>query len=195
MSFSGLKIRTENASEMATETAKEIAADLDAYPLGADPLPSDLGDDMAYAPSPPPPPRKNTRPTTGPPTPLVTKQMEREVRDELQALVGMAALVWSVPDPHCGTVLSDQSKAIAESLVGVLKKNPRLLASLRAAGWFGDWVALFMALSPVLKAIYAHHLGPKEEEITDDGYDHTAPKLADFPAYLPRTGTGNATVA
>lgn len=194
MVFSGLKIRTESATELGPELAKEVAEDLDAYPLGMDPMPSDLGDETASVPTPPPPPRRNSR-ASAPPVPLVTKQMEREVRDELQALVSMAALVWSVPDPHCGTVLSDQSKAIAESLVGVLKKNPRLLASLRAAGWFGDWVALFMALSPVLKAIYAHHLGPKEEEIPSDGYDATAPRLADFPAYLPRTGVGNATVA
>ncbi len=124
--------------------------------------------------------------------------MEREVRDELHALVSMAALVWSVPDPHCGTVLNEQSKAIAESLVGVLKKNPRLLASLRAAGWFGEYVSLFLAISPVAKAIYAHHLGPKEEETTDDeyGYDTTAPRVSEYPPYLPRTtGVGNATVA
>lgn len=172
---------------METQTEKEIAEDLDQYPLGMDPIPADEPE-----PAPVPPPRRT--PLRAAPPPVVTKQMEREVRDELQALVGMAALVWSVPDPQCGTVLSEQSKAIAEGLVGVLKRNPRLLASLRAAGWMGEWVTLFMALSPVVKAIYTHHLGPKEEAVYDDGSDPTAPRLADFPPYFPR-GTGNPIVA
>jgi hypothetical protein len=189
MPFPGLKIRTEDASELGSELGPEFMAPDTVF---ADPLPADFPDDLP--PVPPPPPRGGRRPTS--PVPTVTRSMEKDVRDELEALCSMVALMVSVPDPTCGAALNDQSKAIAASLTQLLKRNPRLLATLRGAGWMGDWVGLFMALMPVVKAVSAHHLTPKpeQEETYSDGIDPTAPWSPEYPPYLPR-GTGNPAAA
>ena len=137
-------------------------------------------------------------PLPKPPAPPVSKAQQKEVAEELGALVQMAALFWSVKDPVCSGALSDQSAEIATALTKLLSRNPRLLAMLRGSGWMGEWGALFLAVKPVATAIYRHHLAPPDEEDdTDDGFDPTAPRLADFPAYIPRAQNlvGNASVA
>lgn len=191
MPITGLKIFSDTGEEFLPENAPQIDPELppDPFDLSPDPEPSDDGPGI-HDPVPPPP-----RPGR-PPVPAVTRQVEREVREELDAILRLMALAWSVPDPSCGSVLSDQSTAIAAALTALLKKNPRLLASLRGAGWLGEWVGLAMALTPVVRAFYAHHLAPPipEQETTTDG-DPTAPRSrTDYAAYLPRTGgagTGN----
>lgn len=185
---SGEEFLPENAPLIATEIAPEYTG------FDTDPEPSDDGPGIHEPVA--PPPRRGRAPVT-PLYPPVTKQQEREVRDELAALMKIAALMWSVPDPECGGVFNEQSAAIAASLTNLLKRNPRLLASLQGAGWLGDWVGLAMAITPVVRAIYAHHIAPKETEQSEeypDGYDPTAPRT-NYASYLPRNGVGNSQVA
>lgn len=197
MPLSSLKIFKDTGEEFLPENvpliAKEIAPEFEGFDF--DPSPSDDGPGIHEPIAAPP---RRGRPPIPPLVPPVTKQQEREVRDELDAIVKLAALAWSVPDPECGGVLNEQSAAISASLVNLLKRNPRLLASLRGAGWLGDWVALVMALTPVCRAIYSHHLAPKEFEQSEDypdGFDPTAPRT-NYAAYLRRpNGVGNSQVA
>ena len=187
MPITDLKIRLEKAPKIEPEIDQ-------GSPLAADPVPEDYGE-AADTPTPPPPPRRRS-PSAAVPT--ITKAMEREVREEIEAIVTMAALMWSVPDPVCGPVLSDQSRAIATSLTALLRRNPRLLASLRAAGWMGEWVQLAMAVGPVVNALYHHHIATGEDQEDTDHGDITAPRLADYPAFIPRPGAygaGNPVVA
>ena len=175
----------ESGPEMDRPTAPEFAG------FDADPFPTDYGD-AADIPVPPPPKRPGV--ARGASVPTITKAMEKEVREEVQAILTMASLMWSVADPECGGVLHEQSRQIADSLTALLRRNPRLLASLRAAGWMGDWVQLAMAVGPVASAFYRHHMAPKAEKAPDYDGDPTAPTFPDFPGYIPR-GTGNASVA
>lgn len=187
MPFAGLKIRTEEQPETQPESMPEFMAE--SMPDWYDPAPSE-DPPTIHDPVPPPPRKGAARPSV----PTVTRTMEKEVRDELEAICQMAALIWSVPDPHCGPVLSEQSKAIAATATTLLKRNPRLLSYLRSAGWFGDWVPFLMAVGPVAKAFYGHHMAPAPEQDDDDGTDPTSPFLAEYPPFLPRSGVGNPTV-
>ena len=190
MPITDLKINMETGPESAPEFERPTVPEFAGF--DADPFPADYGD-AADIPGPPPPKRPGApRPAA---VPTITKAMEREVREEIQAILTMASLMWSVPDPECGGVLHEQSRQIAESLTALLRRNPRLLASLRAAGWMGDWVGLAMAVGPVASAVYRHHMAPRDEK-ANTGYDGdpTAPTEPYFPGYLPR-GAGNATVA
>jgi hypothetical protein len=189
MPLTDLKINLGTAPETAPEFDRPTEPEFSGFT--PDPFPTDYGEAADYPIAPPPPKRGAPRPAA---VPTITKAMEKEVREEIQALLTMASLMWSIPDPECAGVLHEQSRQIAESLTALLRRNPRLLASLRAAGWMGDWVQLAMAVGPVASAIYRHHMVPKPEEETDYDGDPTAPRVADFPAYIPR-GTGNATVA
>jgi hypothetical protein len=185
MPLAGLKIRTELSPDMDTE----LSPDMDTELL-RDPIPADEPAGMT---DPVPPPVRRSKGYTGAPVPAITRTVEKEVREELDAIIKMAALAWSVPDPVCGGALNEQSQAIAAALTNLLKRNPRLLATLRSAGWLGDWVAFGVAAMPVIKAINRHHFMPAQDKDSPD--DPTAPRLAEFPAFLPRSGTGNTTVA
>lgn len=155
--------------------------------------------DMEELSADPPPADDDTPPNTAPKSapkaaPPLTKAQEREVKDEVAATLEMFALAWSIPDPHCGIVLHENSEKIASALTQCLRRNPRLLAYMRSSGWFGDYLKLFMVTLPVGRAIWAHHVAPAPEENTTNGYtgDPTAPHVPFYPPYLPRPQTGNA---
>lgn len=113
----------------------------------------------------------------------VTAAARKRVADELEAYVKMAALTWSLRDEHCAPVLSDQSRAIADSLATILGRNPALLQWVEHTGMIGDWVKLWMAISPVVSAIREHHITKTVK--SDDGgagVDYTQ-----YAAYRPHS--------
>lgn len=186
MPLSDLKINFSNTTEKNPST--EVLDDLPPVDTTLDPPPAT--DDT---------PPKRGRPKVTPlkpAAPPVTKAQQKEITDELDAFVRLASLAWSVRDPLCGTVLNEQSKQISAALAQVLARNPRLLAMMRGSGWMGDWVALGMAITPVARAVYAHHLAPADEEIEHTDGNPSAPQPVEYPPYIPRVASvGNAAVA
>jgi hypothetical protein len=110
-------------------------------------------------------------------------RVEKEVAEELTSYMEMAALTWSLRDPVCATALSDQSKEIAEKLTKILARNARLLEWFRQSTSIGDYLLLFHAVAPVLKAVYAHHVVKPEEEVPGGGAG-----LDQYPPYRPPVG-------
>ena len=107
------------------------------------------------------------------PTPKMTRpvgrpsrsQIEREVSEELEAIMKMIAMGWSVLDTECGPVLSKQAKDIADSLTDILAKNPKLLQRFKDMTGFGDYGKLLFAVLPVIQAVSRHHLAPGFQKV------------------------------
>lgn len=95
-------------------------------------------------------------------------QIEREVSEELEAMMKMMAMLWSVKDPQCGPVLNRQAKDIADSLTDILAKNPKLLQRFKDMSGFGDYGKLLFAILPVIKAVSDHHITPGLKKV-DNG--------------------------
>lgn len=130
--------------------------------------PVDVKDPIKEMPPDPKPTAKTVRRPTAPkldPTPAKRgrpskSDIEREVAEELEALLKMIAMMWSMMDEDCAPVLDKQSKAIADSLAALLAKNPRLLERFKGMTGLGDWGTLFFATLPVIKAINKNHIAP-----------------------------------
>ena len=139
---------------------KFILADESGEPEGIiDPL-QEKDPEPSPAPKPtrakPKPDPKPSRPIGRPPK----SQIEREVSEELEAIMKMIAMGWSVMDQECGPVLNHQAKAIADSLTDILAKNPKLLQRMKDMTGFGDYGKLLFALLPVIQAVSRHHVAP-----------------------------------
>lgn len=115
----------------------------------------------------------------------VTAAVRKRVTDELDAYVKMAALAWSIRDDHCGPVLNDQSRAIAEAIAELISRNPAMVAWVETSGVIGDWVKLWMAIAPVVSAVRQHHIvrrdqGEESPAAGGDGVDFSR-----YAAYRP----------
>lgn len=130
--------RDEFSVEMPDELAAEIAED---------PQPG-------KGKTPAPKPARTPRPAR----PRASAAARKRCADELEAFAKMAALALSVRDEHCGGVLNDQSRAIADSLAELLARNPALMQWVESSGMVGDWLKLWFALQPVVMAFRDHHV-------------------------------------
>ena len=113
------------------------------------------------APAKPKPDPKPSRPVGRP----SKSQIEREVSEELEAMMKMMAMLWSIRDPECGPVLNKQAKDIADSLTDILAKNPKLLQRFKDMSGFGDYGKLLFAVLPVIKAVSNHHITPALKKV------------------------------
>lgn len=90
-----------------------------------------------------------------------TSQIEKELAEEIQVAIQLVCMGWSIRDPGCATVLSKASKDIAADLAHYGAKNERVRKFLQSILGFGEVMPIIVHISPVAKAIYAHHLEPK----------------------------------
>lgn len=164
-----LKIVDKSGEEFPEEFDGEDGGDDE---LAADPLPDER------------PVRRKISTKSAPrraPARPATAKIRKEVAEEIQAYLEMAALAWSVRDRCCAEVLSDESKKIADKLTDIIARNPRLLAYFRNAGVLGSWVQLYMVCKPVVDSVIAHHVRHEIGTGEENGID-----LAAFPAYTGR---------
>ena len=113
--------------------------------------------------------------TAGPVTPALKKR----ISGELEAYIEMMAIPLVFRDEVCGAAVHAQAKPIADAIARILARYPDLAHKFLATGVLGDWIALGLAVKPVIEAVYAHHVAKPQEE-TDDGADFGA-----YPAYRP----------
>lgn len=158
-----------------TDSPDEIRPDLERD------FPADIRDEIA--PDPQPGRARGAKPSKPAPAARrpVTVAVKKRVTDELDAYVKMAALAWSIRDDHCGPVLNEQSRAIAESLAELIARNPALVAWVETSGMIGDWVKLWMAVAPVVSAVREHHVVKKVDDESAGG----APNGFDPTRYAP----------
>lgn len=114
-----------------------------------------------------------------------TARLSKQVSQDLASMLEMTAAVWGLQDQCCAPVLEQQAEPIADALVGVLSRNPRLLrafASANIVSYTLQGAALARALAPVGKAIYHNHISKAVTD--DDGHEHDgAVNLSRFPAF------------
>lgn len=124
--------------------------------------------------TPDPPPAAHAASTSllgTPATGRVTPALRNKIAAEIEMYADFMALPLVMRDPVCGQALADQAKPIAKAIAKILSRYPDLAHKFVASGAIGDWLALGMAVMPVGKAIYAHHIAPQpqEEHRHDDG--------------------------
>lgn len=105
--------------------------------------------------------------------------------DELHALMKLGAGAWSIRDPHCGPVLNQQSREIAEELAELFSTNATVMHWFEEAVGISGWVKLCKAVAPVFAVVYAHHIAKnvgQEEEETHGGFSDP---LGQFAPWSP----------
>lgn len=161
-----------------------VIADEDGNPEGiTDPL--TLVEDESFGkpttdPKPKPGP-KTSRPVKQDPAPRKVgrpskSDLETEVQKEIQAMILLGSAIWGQYDEECPVILSKQSKDISSSLAAILAKHPGLLARMRDMTGMGDYLALAVAIMPVVQAISKHHIQPGLTKRTEDetGFNNAA---------------------
>lgn len=128
------------------------------------------------------PPKLNAVPAAKrPPT---AARLAKDVAADLATLIAGTAAVWGLQDRCCAPILEDQAQPIADALVAVLSRNPRLLAKFANADIVSmtlQSVALGRALMPVGKAIWTNHVSRTGEGEGHDQSDRV--DLSGFPSY------------
>lgn len=161
-----------------------------------DVIADDVEDALPQSPAPgetPAPAKRRTSRTTAarqpsPGKPNTTK-LAKEVAADIATLIEGTAVVWGMTDQCCAPTLEAQAKPIADALVPILSRNPKLLAKLASgnmAVMVMQFIGLGRALAPVATSIYHNHVAkvdPMAEEMQDAGLP-----LDHFPAFggIPR---------
>lgn len=108
--------------------------------------------------------------------------MVKNMADELDAYAKALALAWSMSDPVCAPVLSEQSRAIADSLAALLGRSDWVMQRFEQTTVLADSFRLLSASLPVLRAVYVHHVAERGRE-EGDGHDAVTFDTAEYPAY------------
>jgi hypothetical protein len=134
-------------------------------------------------PDPPPgKPARSARSASPKPAPKrVSPTVRKQLADEIEAYLILGSGAWSMRDPYCGEVLEKQAHDIALRLAAILGKNAQIVEWLHKTNVIGEWVALGLAIKPVVEAVRDHHVTKKVQ--ADDGTEpfDTSP----YPAYRP----------
>lgn len=174
-----LKFQPDSNPEIGQEIEPEFAQD----PIPGEPRPAKRAAKKAAAPA-----AGRRGAATG-----STAKLAREVAEDLASLLQGTAAVWGLTDQCCAPVLEQQAKPIADALVGILARNPRLLAKFAdtdIAVFTVQSIALGRALLPVGKAVYTNHVSKAVDDDEHEGHhDDGAIHLNRFPA-LAFSGAG-----
>ena len=167
---------TDNDTENGPENGPVIPDQIpDAWLNEGQPLAQDPPPGSSKAPRP-----KLRQATTGG---NVTPALRKRISAELEAYVEFAALPLVLRDPVCGGALHEQAKPIADAITAILARYPDLAHKFLATGVLGDWLKLGVALHPVLKAMWEHHIKATPDDQVEGGADGQ-PEI-NYPAWRP----------
>jgi hypothetical protein len=93
--------------------------------------------------------------------------IESEIAGQLEALLKLMAMAWSMQDPICGPVLNNQSALIAQDLAKLAAKNKWARQYLTQTAQVGSALPLVMHMLPVFNAVRHHHIEPKLQEVRE----------------------------
>lgn len=164
-----LQIRPENDAELLEENEPEFTQD---------PEPGSARNSVRKSVG------KSVR-TVSRPAPSMAK-LTKQVAEDLATIIEVGATVWGLTDDCCTPVLEAQARPIADALVGILGRNPRMLMALAnsdMAVLSVQAIALGKAVAPFGKAVYRNHISKAhdddDQERAHDGGIH----LGNFPAF------------
>lgn len=103
----------------------------------------------------------------------VSPAVRKQLADEIEAYLLLGSGAWSMRDPYCGEVLEKQAREISVRLAAILGKNAQIVQWLHTSGVIGEWVALALAIKPVVEAIRDHHITKKVGNDEPDALDIT----------------------
>lgn len=92
-------------------------------------------------------------------------EIERELEVNIFMITSMCGQLWSTKDEICGPVLVQQSSDIASALSELIAKKPELARKLLEATDFSQYMKLFFAVMPVVRAVGSHHIAPAREKV------------------------------
>ena len=145
MAIEGLlsKIKSGINSDMDSDTESEMNSEVQD------------GEDV-LAPDPRPVRGKASAPPKKAPRP--TKAVQQEVRDALVMMMTIPAGLLSFRDPICGGAMLEHADRIAESLVPIICRNPRMLAWFTTGSGYMDILGVMMAFWPLISTVFSHHV-------------------------------------
>jgi hypothetical protein len=115
----------------------------------------------ALDPDPAPPKQRGGDAKTQKPAPArgrVTAAQRREVKDAIAMMLLMGGGAISFRDQVCGGAVLDHADNIADKLVPIIVRNPKMLQWFVGGSGYMDYFALAMALLPVGKTVIGHHV-------------------------------------
>lgn len=119
-----------------------------------------------------------------------TKAQTAAVSDEIDMMLKMLAMTWSLSDEHCGGALNDTSTAIAADLARLVGRSEWLMERVTTGGLLLDIIKFLSTSMPFVRAVWAHHgpgsrLAEHEEEaqyeevhVAPDRYAPFRPNIA-----------------
>ncbi len=148
--------------------------------IGEDPTPDQDGPDEEpdvldfSEPVEPDPKPSRTKSKTKAESPKVTASLRREIKGKLEVGILFGAAIWAQRDPYCAGVLNAQTEEITDRLTAVVCRSPKMLNWLTSTGEYTDWIMLLTAVTPVITAIWSHHIAGtiSEEMINGHPVDH-----------------------
>lgn len=104
--------------------------------------------------------------------------------DELEVLQKVLAGAWTIRDPHCGPVLNQQAREIAEQVAEIFATNATVMHWFEEAVGISGWIKLCKAVAPIFAAVYAHHIAKTAGHQEDDTHGYPDP-LGQFAPWSP----------
>lgn len=117
--------------------------------------------------------------------PKVSAATQKTVEKELNDILELLAVTWSVRDPYCAGALDDCRGETSKKAASIICRNPKWVAWFQLEGFSSlmQWGGLALALRPVAESIYQHHIvktpvGEADEEAQEDFDRYVAPRIA-----------------
>lgn len=108
------------------------------------------------------------------------KQLQGQVADEVDMLLKLLAMTWSLSDEECAPVLNECSTAIAADAARLLARSDWLMEHVVTGGLIADSIRFLVTCMPVLRTVWAHH-GPGARRARQEQEDYDAVSV-DQPA-------------
>lgn len=86
--------------------------------------------------------------------------VEKEIREQFQAFLGVAALMWSTHDEVCSASLAENSEAIATGLAHLCAKSKHAQKIASSMTDMAIWAPFSTALARFSMTVYEHHMAP-----------------------------------
>lgn len=164
-----LQIRPENDQELQLETEPEFAQD---------PEPGTVRNSVRKSAA------KSVKAPARPPASMA--KLTKQVAEDLATIIEVSAAMWGLTDDCCAPELEQQARPIADALVGILGRNPRMLMALAHSDMavLGvQTIALGKALAPVGRAVYRNHISKATHDDDQEREHDGGIQLGAFPAF------------
>jgi hypothetical protein len=89
---------------------------------------------------------------------VIPAAMRRRVEAEILLYLELANGACEMACAHCAEFAEQHLKPIAKRAANIVARYPDLAEKLVTGGILGDWIALLIAVRPVIKQVTGHHV-------------------------------------